>query len=200
MNALQLSVEDEKQAEEPMKYGIFSKIKNAWGNTVVRRGLYAGITVQVAQQFVGINTVLYYSPTIVQLAGYASNKTALALSLITAGLNALGTVISMLFVDRSGRRRFMIVSMLGIIICLTVLALMFYQASVHAPAVSILESNHFGANSTCMDFSNAPNPSSWNCMTCLKASSSCAFCSNRANKVSNIQKITLDFLRANFLK
>ncbi|GJR39681.1 inositol transporter 4 [Tanacetum coccineum] len=184
MKALQLSVEDEKQAEEPMKYGIFSKIKNAWGNKVVRRGLYAGITVQVAQQFVGINTVLYYSPTIVQLAGYASNKTALALSLITSGLNALGTVISMLFVDRSGRRRFMIVSMLGIIICLTVLSLMFYQASVHAPAVSILESNHFGANSTCMDFSNAPNPSSWNCMTCLKASSSCAFCSNGASKVS----------------
>ncbi|GKD33641.1 inositol transporter 4, partial [Tanacetum coccineum] len=101
MKALQLSVEDEKQAEEPMKYGIFKKIRNAWGNKVVRRGLYAGITVQVAQQFVRINTVLYYSPTIAQLAGYASNKTALALSLITAGLNALGTIISMLFVDKS---------------------------------------------------------------------------------------------------
>nr|XP_043629220.1 inositol transporter 4-like [Erigeron canadensis]XP_043629221.1 inositol transporter 4-like [Erigeron canadensis]XP_043629222.1 inositol transporter 4-like [Erigeron canadensis] len=192
MKALQSSIEEEQKAEESMKYGIFSKIKNAWGNKVVRRGLYAGITVQVAQQFVGINTVLYYSPTIVQLAGYASNKTALALSLITAGLNAAGTIISMLFVDRCGRRRFMIVSMFGIIICLCVLSAMFFQASVHAPPVSVVESNHFGSNSTCLAFNTAPNPSSWNCMTCLKASSGCAFCANGANKYNPGACLALD--------
>ena len=31
---------------------------NAWANKVVHRGLYASITIQVAQQFGGINTVL----------------------------------------------------------------------------------------------------------------------------------------------
>ncbi|KAH0969940.1 hypothetical protein GBA52_022096 [Prunus armeniaca] len=61
---------------------------------------------------------MYYSPTIVQFAGFASNQTALALSLITSGLNVVGTVISMCFVDRYGRRRLMIVSMIGIITCL----------------------------------------------------------------------------------
>ncbi|XP_076953288.1 inositol transporter 4-like [Bidens hawaiensis] len=192
MKALQLSVDEEKKAEESMEHGIFSKIKNAWGNKVVRRGLYAGITVQVAQQFVGINTVLYYSPTIVQLAGYASNKTALALSLITAGLNAVGTIISMLFVDRCGRRRFMIVSMFGIILCLVVLSIMFFQASTHAPPVSVVESSHFGGNSTCVDFRSAPNRSSWNCMTCLKASSSCAFCANGGNKYNPGACLVLD--------
>ncbi|KAD4178367.1 hypothetical protein R6Q59_021953 [Mikania micrantha] len=192
IKALESSIEEEKQAEETMKYGIFSKIKNAWGNKIVRRGLYAGITVQVAQQFVGINTVLYYSPTIVQLAGYASNKTALALSLITAGLNAVGTIISMLFVDRCGRRRFMIVSMFGIIICLVVLSYMFFLASNHAPPVSVLDSNHFGANSTCLDFGSASNPTSWNCMTCLKASSSCAYCADGANKYNPGACLVLD--------
>ncbi|KAL0306019.1 UNVERIFIED_CONTAM: Inositol transporter 4 [Sesamum radiatum] len=96
------------------------KTEGMWGNDVVRRGLYAGITVQVAQQFVGINTVMYYSPTIVQLAGFASNSTALALSLITSGLNAVGSIVSMAFVDRVGRRRLMIISMFGIIICLCI--------------------------------------------------------------------------------
>ncbi|XP_024970611.1 inositol transporter 4 isoform X1 [Cynara cardunculus var. scolymus] len=181
MKALQSSIEDEKQSEDATGCGMFSKLRNAWRNKVVRRGLYAGITVQVAQQFVGINTVMYYSPVIVQLAGYASNRTALALSLITAGLNSLGTIISMLFVDRCGRRRFMIVSMFGIITCLVVLAAMFFQASVHSPPVSIMESNHFGVNSTCSNFRNTPNPTSWDCMTCLKASSGCGFCANGAN-------------------
>uniref|UniRef100_J3MIL5 Major facilitator superfamily (MFS) profile domain-containing protein n=1 Tax=Oryza brachyantha TaxID=4533 RepID=J3MIL5_ORYBR len=71
----------------------------------VRRGLVAGVGLQVFQQLVGINTVMYYSPTIVQLAGFASNQTALALSLVTSGLNALGSVVSIYFIDRTGRRK-----------------------------------------------------------------------------------------------
>lgn len=179
LNGLQSSV----KAEGSTGDGVFSKLKSAWNNKVVRRGLYAGITVQVAQQFVGINTVMYYSPTIVQLAGFASNTTALALSLITTGLNSFGTILSMLFVDRLGRRRLMIVSMIGIISCLVVLSIMFFQASVHAPPVSITESNHFfgGVNSTCSDFRASSNPTSWNCMTCLRASSGCGFCANGEN-------------------
>ncbi|KAG9144896.1 hypothetical protein Leryth_021307 [Lithospermum erythrorhizon] len=182
MKALALSVEEEKEEEKSLGSGTMSKLRSAFGNTVVRRGLYAGITVQVAQQFVGINTVMYYSPTIVQFAGYASNKTALALSLITSGLNAVGTLGSMVFVDRYGRRRLMIISMFGIISCLVVLSIMFFQASSHAPAVSISESNHFGRKSTCPNLLNVADASSWNCMTCLKASSDCGFCANGANE------------------
>ncbi|CAI9270225.1 unnamed protein product [Lactuca saligna] len=181
LKSLQLSIETQKEDERSTGDGPFSKIKSAFGNKIVRRGLYAGITVQVAQQFVGINTVMYYSPTIVQLAGFASNRTALALSLITTGLNSIGTILSMLFVDRFGRRRLMIISMIGIIVCLVVLSIMFFQASVHAPIVSVIESNHFGVNSTCLDFKIASSPASWNCMTCLRASSDCAFCANGQN-------------------
>ena len=81
IESLRLSVEAEIAEEGSIgEGGTFSKISKAWSNVVVRRGLVAGILCQVAQQFVGINTVMYYSPTIVQLAGYASNKTVLALS------------------------------------------------------------------------------------------------------------------------
>ena len=51
-----------------------------WKMAAVRRGLVAGVGLQVFLQFVGINTVMYYSPTIVQLAGFASNQTALLFS------------------------------------------------------------------------------------------------------------------------
>lgn len=183
LEALRQSVETEKADEASLGDGsIFMKVRNAWGNDVVRRGLYAGITVQVAQQFVGINTVMYYSPTIVQLAGFASNKTALALSLITSGLNAVGSIVSMLFVDRYGRRRMMLISMIGIIVCLIVLSIMFFAAAAHAPTISRYESTHFGGNSTCSSYVAAPDASSWNCMSCLKASSDCAFCANGDNK------------------
>ncbi|KMT04184.1 hypothetical protein BVRB_8g184790 [Beta vulgaris subsp. vulgaris] len=184
MKALKASIESER-AEEGSDGGgnMLSKIKQAWGSQVFRRGLYAGVTVQVAQQFVGINTVMYYSPTIVQLAGFASKSTALALSLITSGLNAVGSIVSMMFVDRHGRRRLMIISMVGIITCLVVLAIVFYQAAAHAPKISLAESTHFGVNSTCSAFTSAQNPATWNCMTCLKAASDCSFCANKGNEL-----------------
>ena len=145
----------------------------------------------MAQQFVGINNVTYYSPAIVQLAGYALNKTALALSLVTSGLNALGSIVSMLTVDRYGRRKLMILSMIGIIVCLVALTVVFYEASAHSPSVSMFESTHFGRNSTCSSYLTAPDASSWNCMKCLKASSDCGFCAFEPNKVSLISSFFL---------
>ncbi|XP_027368650.1 inositol transporter 4 [Abrus precatorius] len=176
MRAMQESVEIEKEEEGLMGQSFAEKLKGALTNDVVRRALYAGITVQVAQQFVGINTVMYYSPTIVQFAGIASNSTALALSLITSGLNAVGSILSMVFIDRYGRRRLMLISMIGIIVCLLVLSVTFFEAARHAPAISNADTLTFGANSTCQPYTKAPNFSSWNCMQCLKAE--CAFCAN----------------------
>ncbi|PON90238.1 Sugar/inositol transporter [Trema orientale] len=180
MKALNDSIEAEKAEEGEIGEGFITRLKGALKNKIVRRGLYAGVAVQVAQQFVGINTVMYYSPTIVQLAGFASNRTALALSLITSGLNFVGTVISMGFVDRYGRRRFMLVSLVGIISCLTALSAVFFLAASHAPPVGSFESTHFGGNTTCPAYITASNAQSWNCMTCLKAE--CGFCASKGNE------------------
>ncbi|CAN1249202.1 Probable inositol transporter 2 [Linum perenne] len=99
----------------------------------VRRGLIAGVGLQVFQQFVGINTVMYYSPTIVQLAGFASNQTALLLSLVTAGLNALGSIVSIYFIDRTGRKKLLLISLFGVAVSLGLLAGIFHQTTTHSP-------------------------------------------------------------------
>ncbi|KDP36438.1 hypothetical protein JCGZ_09508 [Jatropha curcas] len=180
MDALASSVETEKDGAAAIGNGMFSKVTAALRNTVVRRGLYAGITVQVAQQFVGINTVMYYAPTIVQFAGFASNSVAMALALVTTGLNTFGTLISMAFVDRYGRRKLMMISMIGIITFLVALSVVFIEASVHSPKINSVESGHFGSNSSCPIYLTANDASKWNCMSCLKAD--CGFCSNAASE------------------
>lgn len=86
IQALKESVEKEIQETGAFEnISFMTKIKTIFQTTTVRRGLMAGVGLQIFQQFVGINTVMYYSPTIVQLAGFASNQTALLLSLVTAG-------------------------------------------------------------------------------------------------------------------
>ncbi|KAF9588393.1 hypothetical protein IFM89_009408 [Coptis chinensis] len=177
IEGLRTSVEAEIAEGGSVDESVFKKVKDAWSTPIVRRGLAAGIGCQVAQQFVGINTVMYYSPTIVQFAGIASNSTALALSLITSGLNALGSIVSMGSVDKYGRKKLMVASMIGIILCLGGLAIMFKISDANAPKVDRFVTARSG-NSTCPAFLTAPNSASWSCRSCLDASKSCAFCSN----------------------
>ncbi|KAJ4785504.1 Transporter [Rhynchospora pubera] len=152
--------------------GLFGKLKKALSNTVVLRGLAAGIQSQVAQQFVGINSVMYYSPTIVQLSGFASNSTALALSLITRGLNAVGSIV---------RRRLMLISLVGIVACLAMLSGIFFAAASHSSLVGETETQFFG-NATCSDY-KIDSGIRCKCTDCLKAAADCGFCANTPNKI-----------------
>ncbi|CAN1249206.1 Probable inositol transporter 2 [Linum perenne] len=115
--------------KEVREQGSSEKInfRKLWQTKTVRRGLIAGVGLQVFQQFVGINTVMYYSPTIVQLAGFASNQTALLLSLVTAGLNALGSIVSIYFIDRTGRKKLLLISLFGVAVSLGLLAGIFHR-------------------------------------------------------------------------
>ncbi|KAG8385260.1 hypothetical protein BUALT_Bualt03G0023500 [Buddleja alternifolia] len=126
---------------------------------------------------------MYYSPTIIQLAGIASNQTALHLSLVTAGLNAFGSIVSIYFIDRTGRKKLLVISLCGVVISLGLLSAVFHETASHAPAVSSMETSHFDLY-TCPDNQSAGPSPVWNCMKCLKASSpSCGFCSSSKDKL-----------------
>ncbi|KAK7854781.1 inositol transporter 1 [Quercus suber] len=88
LEQLKASIEAAEADEASIGNNFFTKFRSAMKNIEVRRALYAGVAVQVVQQFVGINSVMYYGASIMQLAGFASKAVALALSLITTGLNA----------------------------------------------------------------------------------------------------------------
>jgi len=55
------------------------------------------------QQLCGINTAMYYGPEIMRVAGFGAqnNKQEALISTIPlAGMNALGSLIALLFIDR----------------------------------------------------------------------------------------------------
>ncbi|KAE9604583.1 putative major facilitator, sugar transporter, major facilitator superfamily [Lupinus albus] len=180
INTLKESVEMEinETTSASDKISIIKLLKTK----TVRRGLYAGMGLQIFQQFVGINTVMYYSPTIVQLAGYASNRVALLLSLVIAGINAFGSIMSIYFIDKTGRKKLLLYSLFGVIVSLVILTVVFHETTTHSPKVSSIETSHF--NNTCPDYKIAFNPSEWDCMKCLKASPQCGFCASASNKVN----------------
>ncbi|XP_020531909.1 inositol transporter 1 isoform X2 [Amborella trichopoda] len=116
-------------AEEELKQEKAVSYINAFKSKEIRLALFAGAGLQAFQQFTGINTVMYYSPTIVQMAGFSSNRLALLLSLIVAAMNAAGTVVGIFLIDRIGRRPLAMTSLTGVLLSLSLLSSAFYLSS-----------------------------------------------------------------------
>ena len=101
----------------------------------LRPALIIGIGLAVFQQFTGINTVIYYAPTIFQFAGLHSNSAAI---LATAGvgiINVLLTIVALRLLDRVGRRPLLLYGLVGMILSLGILGFAFLSPSLtHALA------------------------------------------------------------------
>jgi SP family myo-inositol transporter-like MFS transporter 13 len=76
------------------------------------RALLIGCMLQACQQLSGINTVMYYSATILKLAGFSSTS-AIWLSAVTAFCNLIGSIVGLVLVDRAGRRPLTLISLTG---------------------------------------------------------------------------------------
>lgn len=96
----------------------------------LRPALVVGIGLAIFQQVTGINTVIYYAPTIIQSAGISSASGAI---LATAGIglvNVLMTIFAMWLIDRVGRRPLLLAGTAGMIVSLAVLGAVF-RTSIH---------------------------------------------------------------------
>ncbi|KFK37169.1 hypothetical protein AALP_AA4G222700 [Arabis alpina] len=116
------------EEEEQQRKGKVSYL-DVFRSKEMRLAFFAGAGLQAFQQFTGINTVMYYSPTIVQMAGFHSNQLALLLSLIIAAMNAAGTVVGIYFIDHCGRKKLALSSLCGVIISLIILSVSFFKQS-----------------------------------------------------------------------
>lgn len=66
--------------------------------------LLLGIVLQAIQQFSGINTVIYYAPSIFKLAGFATPIQQMWATVVVGTVNMLTTIIAIMYVDRWGRK------------------------------------------------------------------------------------------------
>ncbi len=98
-----------------------------------RRPVIVGVGLAVFQQVTGINTIIYYAPTIFQGAGLASATASLAASAGLGLVNVLATVLAIRLLDRAGRRVLLLTGLLVMGAALFVLA----AASLQAPSPAL---------------------------------------------------------------
>lgn len=75
--------------------------------------LIIGAGLGILQQFVGINAVMYYGPSIFQAAGFIEANSQILATFGLGLMNTIMTLIAILIVDKIGRRRMLLSGMLG---------------------------------------------------------------------------------------
>ena len=88
--------------------------------TTYRKCLFIGCSLQFFQQFVGINTVMYYGPEIIIDSGISldgveeKEKMGIILNIPLAITNALGSLVAVFVIDGLGRRYVMLRTLPGV--------------------------------------------------------------------------------------
>ena len=80
-----------------------------------------GIGIMFAQICTGINTIIYYAPTIFKSAGFDSNLTAIYATTGIGVVNFLMTIVALFFTDRLGRKPLLYFGLTGVMLSLIAL-------------------------------------------------------------------------------
>ncbi len=91
--------------------------------------LVIGVGLALAQQFVGVNTVIYYAPTILSDTGMG-NSAALAATIVVGLTNLVFTVLAVVLLDKVGRRKLLLVGTAGLLLALVVLGAYFTSTTL----------------------------------------------------------------------
>lgn len=96
----------------------------------VRRLLNIGVSLAIFQQITGINTVIYYAPTLLHDAGFANSASLLA-NVGNGVVNVGLTVVAIRLLDRVGRRPLLLGGTAGMAVALTAVAVVFAAGGGH---------------------------------------------------------------------
>jgi MFS transporter, SP family, galactose:H+ symporter len=90
----------------------------------VRPALIVGLTLAAVQQFGGINTIIYYAPTIMEETGLTASN-SIFYSVAIGIINLVMTIVAIYVVDKLGRRTLLLVSLGAMLVMLTLMGVSF---------------------------------------------------------------------------
>jgi sugar porter (SP) family MFS transporter len=103
----------------------------------VRPLLVVGVLLAVFQQITGINTVIYYAPTLLQGAGFG-NSGALLANVVNGVVNVGMTIVAIWLLDRVGRRPLLLTGTAGMAVGMAITALSFLGGEHLTGALAIV--------------------------------------------------------------
>ncbi len=121
-----------------IQHSLEADSKPSWSDLRAPKGgllpiVWIGILLSVFQQFVGINVIFYYSNILWEAVGF-SEADSFKITVITAVVNIVTTLIAIATVDRVGRKPLLVIGSIGMTASLGVMALIFGVAKTTTDA------------------------------------------------------------------
>jgi SP family galactose:H+ symporter-like MFS transporter len=98
-----------------------------------KMAMFVGIGLAVFQQITGVNTIIYYAPTILGMAGFANASSSILATLSVGIVNVIMTAVAAVLMDKVGRRPLLLTGLVGMIFGMAGLGLLFLQNPTHTP-------------------------------------------------------------------
>jgi sugar porter (SP) family MFS transporter len=123
-------LEPDKKADEIIeklksKNNESFELKKIWNSV-----LLIGIGLMFIQQFIGVNTIIYFTPTLFKELN--SSNSAIDMSFSIGIINVLATLIFILLVDRVGRKPLFLIGLTGMSTSLILLGFILTSHSIHS--------------------------------------------------------------------
>lgn len=93
--------------------------------------LLVGLGLAIFQQLVGVNTVIYYAPTVLSETGL-STASSIGQTVFVGLTNVIFTVVAILLLDRVGRRKLLIAGTVGLLLGLLILGVFFSSQTLQS--------------------------------------------------------------------
>uniref|UniRef100_A0A7C8YYC0 Major facilitator superfamily (MFS) profile domain-containing protein n=1 Tax=Opuntia streptacantha TaxID=393608 RepID=A0A7C8YYC0_OPUST len=94
-------------------------VNNPWKNITERKNrpqLIMAILIPSFQQLTGINVIMFYAPVLFKTLGFGSEASLMS-AVITGGVNVVATIVSIVTVDKAGRRALFLEGGIQMLIC-----------------------------------------------------------------------------------
>jgi SP family myo-inositol transporter-like MFS transporter 13 len=128
---------DEAEKMESNKQSCFFSLIDAWKERSTRRALIVGTILWATHEFSGINIMMYYTATIVQMAGVYDKTMAVWIAAAIDVVYVICTSAGIYLVEKMGRRALLLTSLVGVIISLALTGGGFMLAEETAPSANL---------------------------------------------------------------
>ncbi|MCS2474756.1 sugar porter family MFS transporter [Bacteroides ovatus] len=121
------SITEAKSQLNETKSVLTSETKSEW-SLLMKPGIFKaviiGVCIAILGQFMGVNAVLYYSPSIFENAGLSGGD-SLFYQVLVGLVNTLTTILALVIIDKVGRKKLVYYGVSGMVVSLILIGLYF---------------------------------------------------------------------------
>lgn len=121
------SITEAKSQLKETKSVLTSETRSEW-SLLMKPGIFKaviiGVCIAILGQFMGVNAVLYYGPSIFENAGLSGGD-SLFYQVLVGLVNTLTTVLALVIIDKVGRKKLVYYGVSGMVVSLILIGLYF---------------------------------------------------------------------------